>query len=78
MECRFSSVKAHILNESGSEAQSEVCPTGDQAVAGSIPAPVWQHSFVKIDHKNVFYGHSLPSTDSRRAVTGKRMCTWYW
>ena len=25
-----------------------------------------QHSFVEIDH--IFYGHSLPSADSRRAV----------
>ena len=28
----------------------------------------WQHSFVKIDHEIFFYGHSLPSADSRRAV----------
>ena len=27
-----------------------------------------QHSFVKIDHEIFFYGHSLPSADSRRAV----------
>ena len=27
-----------------------------------------QHSFVEIDHKFIFYGHSLPSADSRRAV----------
>ena len=26
-----------------------------------------QHSFVEID-QNIFYGHSLPSADSRRAV----------
>ena len=26
-------------------------------------------------HDTSFYGHSLPSTDSRRAVSGERMCT---
>ena len=27
-----------------------------------------QHSFMEIDHEIIFYGHSLPSADSRRAV----------
>ena len=39
-----------------------------------------QHFFVKIDHEifsTIFYDHSLPSADSRRAVSvsGERMCT---
>ena len=55
-------------------AQFDARPTGDQEVAGSTP-PSRQHSFVEIsivdylcDHKNIFYGHSLPSADSGRAV----------
>ena len=27
-----------------------------------------QHSFMEIDHENIFCGHSVPSADSRRAV----------
>ena len=36
-----------------------------------------QHSFMEIDHENIFFGHSLPSADSRRelSVSGERMCT---
>ena len=41
-------------------------PTGDQKVAGSNP-PGRQQSLVDIDI-NMFYGHSLPSSDSRRTV----------
>ena len=48
-------------------AQSDARPTGDQEVAGPTPAEVgnilcgdWSW--------NIFYGHSLPSADSRRAV----------
>ena len=32
------------------------------------PPPGWQDSFVEIWSWNIFYGHSLPSADSRRAV----------
>ena len=41
------------------------------------PHRVRQHSFVEIDHENIFYGHSLPSTESRRGFvsSGERMCT---
>ena len=44
--------------------------TGDQEVAGSVPA---ESATVihEIDHK-YFYGHSLPCTDSRRAVVSFR------
>ena len=32
-------------------AQSDVCLTGDQEVAGLIPAMSGPHSFVEIDHE---------------------------
>ena len=54
-------------NLPASVAQLDARPTGDQEVAGSTPAEVgnilcgdWSW--------NIFYGHSLPSADSRRAV----------
>ena len=50
-----------------SVAQLDACLTSDQEVAGSTP-PGRQHSFVDDSSWNIFYGHSLPSTDSRRAV----------
>ena len=34
-----------------SVAQLDVHPTGDQGVVCLIPARVWQHSFIKIDHE---------------------------
>ena len=45
-------------------------PTGDQEVAGSTPAEVGNiATFFRGDWSwNIFYGHSLPSADSRRAV----------
>ena len=46
-------------------------PTGDQEVAGSTspPPPPRSATFFRGDWPwNIFYGHSLPSTDSRRAV----------
>ena len=48
-------------------AELDAGPTGDQRVT-SESRRGRQHSFVEIDHKNIFYSHSLPSTDSRRAV----------
>ena len=50
--------------------------TGDQEVAGSIPT----RSCAILPWRlimNIFYGHSLPSADSRRALlaSGKRMYT---
>ena len=35
---------------------------------GFNPSRGRQHSSVEIDHENIFYGHSPPSADSRRAV----------
>ena len=35
---------------------------------GFDPPPGWQHFFVEIWSWNIFYGHSLSSADSRRAV----------
>ena len=42
-------------------------PTGDQEVAGSTPAKVGNILSWRLIMK-YFYGHSLPSADSRRAV----------
>ena len=48
-------------------AQFDARPTGDQEVAGSTPAE--SATFFRGDWSgNIFYGHSLPSADSRRAV----------
>ena len=46
-----------------SMAQSDARPTGDQDVAGSIPAG----SGNILLSRNISYGHSLSSADSRRA-----------
>ena len=53
--------------EPASVAQLDASPTGDQEVAGSTP-PGRQHSFVGIGSWNIFYGHFLPSANSRRAA----------
>ena len=45
-------------------------PTGVQEAAGSILGPA--ASFVEIWTRNNFYGHSLPTADSSRAVVS------YW
>ena len=42
-------------------------PTEDQEVAGSNPAEVGNILSWRLI-MNIFYGHSLPSADSRRAV----------
>ena len=50
------------------------CLTGDQEVAGSILAPVLQHSFVEIDHE-IFSTVilSLPLIqEGQLSVTGER------
>ena len=48
-------------------AQLDARPTGDQEVAGSTPPR--STTFFRGDWSwNIFYGHSLPSADSRRAV----------
>ena len=48
-------------------AQLDVRLIGDQEVAGSTPAEVGS-IFCGDWLWNIFYGHSLPSADSRRAV----------
>ena len=48
-------------------AQLDVHPTGDQEVAGLNPAGLATF-FHGEGSRNIFYGHSLPSTDSRRAI----------
>ena len=47
-------------------AQLNACLTGDQVVG--LQAPGLHHSFVEIDHENLFYDHSYPSADSGREV----------
>ena len=50
-----------------SVAQLDARPTGDQEVAG--PTPTGSATFFRGDWSwNIFYGHSLPSADSRRAI----------
>ena len=56
MKCQLASV-----------AQLDARPTGDQEVAGSTPLRLATF-FLEIDHEIFFYGYSLPSSDSRRAV----------
>ena len=47
--------------------QLDARPTDDQEVASSIPAG--SATFFHIDWSGtIFYGHSFPSADSRRAV----------
>ena len=51
-------------------ARLDARPTGDQEVAGAVPAE--SATFIhEIDHK-IFYGHSLPCADSRKAVVSFR------
>ena len=50
-----------------SVAQLDARPTGDQEVAGSIPAGP-AISFRGDWSWYIYYGHSLPSADSRRTV----------
>ena len=62
-----------------SVAQLDARPTEDQEVAGSTPAEVGNilyHLFII----NIFYSHSLPSADSRRAVVSllAKECAQYW
>ena len=48
-------------------AQLDARPTGDQEVVGSTPTKVGNILSWRLIMK-CFYGHSLPSADSRRAV----------
>ena len=51
-----------------------MCILHNQEVAGSTRAG--SATFFHGDlSRNIFYGHSLPSADSRRAVSGGRICT---
>ena len=62
-KCSDEPTRQHSLHvvEPASVSQLDARLTGDQVVAGST-LPGWPHSFMEI-----FYGHSLPSADSRRA-----------
>ena len=59
---------ASLQQSLASVAQSDACPTGDQDVSGFDPRRVLQCSFMDIDHEIFSKGHSLPFTDSGRAV----------
>ena len=60
-------VLSYMCYVPASVAQLDAHPTGDQEVAGSTPARL--ATFFRWDWSgNIFYGHSLPSADSRRAV----------
>ena len=61
---------SHTVYIPASVAELDAYPTGDQRVAGSTP-PGRQHSFVESWSWNIFYGHFLPSADSRRAKRTK-------
>ena len=79
----FLGIFTYILNLSqnrnapASVAQSDARPTSDQEAAGSTPAG--SAIFFRGDWSwNIFYGHSRPSADSRRAVSGERkVCARY-
>ena len=53
-----------MFRQPASVAQLDAHLTGDQEVMGSTPADVFRGDW----SWNIFYGHSLPSADSRRAV----------
>ena len=56
-----------LLDKPASVAQLDARPTGDQEVTGSTPARLV--TFFRRDWSwNIFYGLSLPSADSGRAV----------
>ena len=58
-------------------SQLNVLPIGDQEVAGSNPAGVWQHSFMEIDHEifsTVFLSLVLIQ-EEQLSVSGEKMCT---
>ena len=44
------------------------CESAWYAKGHRFDPDVWQHSFMDIGHEVIFYGHSLLSADSRRAV----------
>ena len=59
------------IKKPASVAQLDARPTGDQEVAGRPPPPPPPKSatfFLGDWSWNIFYGHSLPSADSRRSV----------
>ena len=64
--------KKHLSEMPASMAQLDARPTGDREVGGSISTG--SATFFHGDWSwNIFYSHSLPSADSRRAVV-----TFWW
>ena len=70
--------KCFITSGCGLGGSVGLHPTGDQEVAGSTPAGL--ATFFRWDWSwNIFYGHSLPSTDSRTADQFlAKECAQYW
>ena len=70
------SVNPDLDPNAGLVAELDARPTGDLEVEGLTPAEL--ATFLRINWSwNIFYGHSLPSADSRSqlSVSGKRMCS---
>ena len=67
---------SHYPSLPASVAQLAAHPIGDQEVAGLTPIGSVTF-FHGIWSRNIFYGHSLPSADSRRVVVSfwRKMCT---
>ena len=65
-----------IQSKPASVAQLDACPTGDQEVAGSTPAEVWQHSFVEIDHE--IFSSVILSLPKGSCQFLAKECAQYW
>ena len=69
----FLKVGGIMTRRGGLSGSADARPAGDQEVASSTPAKFFCGDLIM----NIFYGHSLPSADSRRAAVSfwQRMCT---
>ena len=68
-----------LWHRTASVAQSDARPTGDREFTGS--SPPGPATLIRGDWSwDIFYGHSLPSTDSRRAVVSfwRKNVYKYW
>ena len=72
---KFLLIQIVSKNSPTSVPQPDIPLTGDQEIAGSIPARLGNILSWRL--MKYFYGHSLQSTDSRRELTvsGERICT---
>ena len=69
-------VLVNSLEGLASVTQLDVCLPGDQEIGGSTPdgLETFYHGDISL---NNFYGHSLPSADSKGqlSISDERMCT---